>query len=164
MGLYIKYTKDGHRSTHPSATRLTQDYSQTQTLWDTYISWRERKEASRCLISWPVLQSRGKKLSPELLSQQRVTNEPWALKPGREHLTRGARARPRQSGPAGGGGGGVAVPSLPRGGPREEMTGFAKRGLCSPRSLSTRPPAGFLLGGGLGSGSRRAVAWAEGKR
>ena len=134
---------------------------QTQTPWDTHISWRERKEVSRCLISWPVLQSRGKKLSPELLSQQRVTNEPWALKPRREHLTRGARARPRQSGPARGGQGGVAVPSLPRGGPREEMTGFdfANEDFVA-QGHSAPPPAGFLLGGGLGSGSRWAVAWA----
>lgn len=126
MGLYIKHTNGGHRSTHPSVTN-TKLHSQTQTPWDTHTDILEGKEGSLALphfLACPPKQR--EKPSPELLSQQRVTNEPWALKSGREHLIRGARvhARPAPVRTSLRGQGGAAVPSLPRGGPREEVTGF----------------------------------------
>lgn len=54
----------------------------------------------------------------------------------------------------GGGQGGSAAPSLPRGGPREEVTGFdfTKSWTLQPKVTQPASPAFFLLRGGMGSG------------
>jgi hypothetical protein len=85
-----------------------------------------------------------------------VTKETWAA--GREHLTCGVRACQRQSLPAGGlggGQGGSAAPCPPRGGRREEVTGFdfTKSWTLQPKVTQLALPAFLLPGGGrMGSG------------
>lgn len=72
-----------------------------------------------------------------------------------EHLTCGAHACQRQSGPAEGVGREAQRPlAQPEGGPREEVTGFdfTKSWTLQPKVTQLASPAIFLRGGGMGSG------------
>lgn len=157
-----------HRHSHDSTHSGTNTHSDTETQIDPLARRHPHKHpggkargSHGCLISRPPTLRRREKPSPEVLSQQWVTNEP----PGRPAQARAlsmrraslpAPARPPARGR------GAAKAARSGGGPGEEVThfDFANAGLCGPRSRSSHcQPASCREEGGLGRAGLAGQAW-----